>query len=102
VRRRQAVVSHFEYGIGSVGGTLKHAHRRPNAVRSYRPSCRAPGIAGGDIDEVIVAGQSYQSSEGTCVGRYGAWPRACRWRFRGYTGDSAIVAPGLQASTTRR
>jgi len=89
------VVSPLRTAVGSFGGTLKPLTADLLAVAVIQAVMQRSGLAGGEIDEVIVA-QSYQSSEAPCVGRYAALAAGLPLEVPGYTLDRRCGS-GLQA-----
>jgi acetyl-CoA C-acetyltransferase len=89
------VVSPLRTAVGSFGGTLKPLTADQLAVAVIQAVMQRSGLAGGEIDEVIVA-QSYQSSEAPCVGRYAALAAGLPLEVPGYTLDRRCGS-GLQA-----
>jgi len=99
--RRAAVVSPLRTAVGSFGGTLKPLTADLLAVAVIQAVMQRSGLAGGEIDEVIVA-QSYQSSEAPCVGtlcRLGRGPAA---GGSGLHRGSAMWLRSAGPSSTRR
>jgi acetyl-CoA acetyltransferase len=64
------------------------------AVAVIQAVMQRSGLAGGEIDEVIVA-QSYQSSEAPCVGRYAALAAGLPLEVPGYNTGSSRTSRDL-------
>ena len=93
--RRAAVVSPVRTAVGSFGGTLRSLTAEQLAVQVIQAVLHRAGLAGADVDEVVVA-QSYQSSEAPCLGRYAALAAGLPLEVPGYTLDRRCGS-GLQA-----
>lgn len=93
--RRAAVVSPVRTAVGSFGGTLRSLTAEQLAVQVIQAVLHRAGLAGADVDEVVVA-QSYQSSEAPCLGRYAALAAGLPLEVPGFTLDRRCGS-GLQA-----
>jgi acetyl-CoA C-acetyltransferase len=89
------VVSPVRTAVGSFGGTLRSLTAEQLAVQVIQAVLHRAGLAGSDVDEVVVA-QSYQSSEAPCLGRYAALAAGLPLEVPGYTLDRRCGS-GLQA-----
>jgi acetyl-CoA C-acetyltransferase len=89
------VVSPVRTAVGSFGGTLRSLTAEQLAVQVIQAVLHRAGLAGADVDEVVVA-QSYQSSEAPCLGRYAALAAGLPLEVPGYTLDRRCGS-GLQA-----
>jgi acetyl-CoA C-acetyltransferase len=93
--RRAALVSPLRTAVGSFGGSLRPLTAEQLAVQVIEAVLQRTGLAGADVDEVVVA-QSYQSSEAPCLGRYAALAAGLPLEVPGYTLDRRCGS-GLQA-----
>ena len=93
--RRAALVSPVRTAVGSFGGSLRPLTAEQLAVQVIQAVMQRTGLAGADVDEVVVA-QSYQSSEAPCLGRYAALAAGLPLEVPGYTLDRRCGS-GLQA-----
>jgi acetyl-CoA C-acetyltransferase len=93
--RRAALVSPLRTAVGSFGGSLRALTAEQLAVQVILAVLQRTGLAGADVDEVVVA-QSYQSSEAPCLGRYAALAAGLPLEVPGYTLDRRCGS-GLQA-----
>ncbi len=93
--RRAALVSPVRTAVGSYGGSLRPLTAEQLAVQVIQAVLQRTGLAGAEVDEVVVA-QSYQSSEAPCLGRYAALAAGLPLEVPGYTLDRRCGS-GLQA-----